>query len=90
MSTNIEVVYDTLTSWAASFELIPEVSITFIPDLGMKISVHWNVDGVHVHDQYCISKQYMENEDAHYMKWLEKFILERFEKNFRQWEVGEE
>jgi hypothetical protein len=83
MPSDLEVIYDALSRWVKRIDGIDAVGVGFGPDL-MIIRVTYGG----MKDEFEISKELIKNMDSPLT--METQIFERFERNFRLWEVKEE
>lgn len=89
MQTNIELVYDVLSSWFSKFDGIHDVCVKF-SEMGLEIGATWTLGERVGSYRYVIPRQIMENAEAEFFPLCEKSILEKIETSHMVWEVGEE
>lgn len=86
--SNIETIYDTLTTWITKFDFVETVTVGLTRDGGMMLIVfHCEGD---IKLEHIITQYEMENMTSEVLGSVEHYLFEKLEREYKIQEVGEE
>lgn len=88
MSSNIETIYDILTTWITKFDFVETVTVGLTREGGM-LMVVFHCEG-YMKLEHIITQYEMENMTSEVLESLEHYLFDKLERHYKIQEVGEE